>query len=970
LPSSVRPNAAILSKAHLSKATLFDMDLVLCHTTVDFDALGAAVGWARLHPGTKIVLAGGAHPGVQAFLALHRDEYPIIERRSVNPKYLRSLVVVDTQQRDRLGKLADWLDLPQISAVTLYDHHLGATCDIPATDKRIEAVGATTTLVVEQLQGAELHPPLTAAEATVMALGIHVDSGSLTYETATARDAAALAWLMAQGASVTAIATYLDPSLSPLLQRLLAEAIDQLHDRPAQTQVIGGQRIAWVLLEADRYVPGLSTVASRLVDTIGADGLLLGMLYGPKDGGGGLRLSLVGRSRLTGPDWGQLLSPWGGGHAQAAAGTVHWPDTNDRAVGRDRAINCLQSLMGAFQRQIPCPPTAADLMSSPVRTIRPDTSIAEAQRILLRYGHSGLSVVDRAGQLVGIVSRRDLDIALHHGFDHAPVKGYMTWRLRTIAPDTPLSEIEALMVTYDIGRLPVLDPSGQLVGIVTRTDVLRRFHRDRAAPPPMANAADSQDPAEQRLPIHPADPLAALNGNFCPLLSRLTPPLRQLLDRAAQLAQARGWQLYLVGGGVRDLLLDAAHQSLSLSDIDLVVDGCHQARSGEGDGAAVELARALAAAYPAARLQVHGQFQTAALLWHKDPLFDSLWMDIATARTEFYPYPAANPEVEASSIQQDLYRRDFTINALAARLTEPNPGELLDFFGGLMDLRDRQVRVLHANSFIEDPTRIYRAVRFAVKLGFAIEPQTERYIRYAMAQLPIAPAERRRPALETRLKAELKYILQTAYWLPALELLDRLGALACIHPDLRWSRSLRWQLRWLARWGQALTASPSGGSATSQRWELQLEALLAQLPPADRLAVGQRLQLTEASLSRLRALAALEQQLPVALAGPPSPSQIAQTLDPWDRSLLVLVASRGDRPLRRCLWRYLTHLSHLRSPLDGRDLQQLGYRPGKLFRDILGELRQAVLDDVVGDRAAAVAWVLAHYPLPPPPDQP
>lgn len=931
------------------------MDLVLCHITVDFDALGAAVGWARLHPGTKIVLAGGAHPGVQAFLALHRDEYPIIERRSVNPQHLRSLMVVDTQQRDRLGKLADWLVLPHIHQVMLYDHHLGAPCDIPATSRRIEPVGATTTLVVEDLQRADLHPPLTAAEATVMALGIHVDCGSLTYETATARDAAALAWLMAQGASVAAIATYLDPSLSPLLQRLLAAAIEQLHRHPQQIEGPAGQRVAWVLLEADRYVPGLSTVASRLVDTIGVDGLLLGTLYGPKDGSGGLRLSLVGRSRLTGPDWGQLLAPWGGGHAQAAAGTVHWADTNDRAIGHDRAIACLQSLMAAFQQQIPHPPTAADLMSSPVRTIRPETTIAEAQRVLLRYGHSGLSVVDRSGQLVGIVSRRDLDIALHHGFHHAPVKGYMTSRLRTIAPDTPLSEIEALMVTYDIGRLPVLD-QGQLVGMVTRTDVLRRFHRDRTATAVTTETATS----DRRIP------LTDLGGNFCPLLSRLTPPLRHLLDRAAALAQAQGWQLYLVGGGVRDLLLDEAQASLSLSDIDLVVDGCHQARSGEGEGAAVVLARALAADYPAARLQVHGQFQTAALLWHKDPLFDSLWVDIATARTEFYPYPAANPEVEASSIQQDLYRRDFTINALAARLTEPNPGELLDFFGGLMDLRDRQVRVLHANSFIEDPTRIYRAVRFAVKLGFAIEPQTERYIRYAMAQLPIAPADRRRPALETRLKAELKYILQTAYWLPALELLDRLGALACIHPGLGWSRSLRWQLRWLARCGSPLTAAPSGSSATSPRWELQLEALLASLPPADRRAVGQRLQLPEASLLRLAALAALEQQLPIALAGTPAPSQIAQCLDAYDRSLLVLAASRSDRPLRRCLWRYLTHLSQLRSPLDGRDLQQLGYRPGKPFREILGALRQAVLDDVVGDRAAAIAWVQAHYPLSPP----
>lgn len=158
------------------------------------------------------------------------------------------------------------------------------------------------------------------------------------------------------------------------------------------------------------------------------------------------------------------------------------------------------------------------------------------------------------------------------------------------------------------------------------------------------------------------------------LRSRLTPELWQLLIDAANIARDRGGQIYLVGGAVRDLLL-APQNKLALTDIDLVVDG--DCRS--GDCAAVELARTLQKLYPDARLDVHGQFQTAALLWSKDSAFGSLWVDIATARTEFYPYPAANPEVEASSIRQDLYRRDFTINALAVRLGMPRSGELLDF---------------------------------------------------------------------------------------------------------------------------------------------------------------------------------------------------------------------------------------------------------------------------------------------------
>ena len=192
------------------------MDLILCHTTTDFDSLGAAVGLTRLKPGAKLVLTGGTHPAVRDFLALHRDEYALIERRSVNPKQIQSLVVVDTQKRDRLGKAAEWLDLPHLTSIEVYDHHLEAHSDVPATTLQIEPVGATTTLIVEQLQQTPIQ--LTTAEATVMALGIHVDTGSLTYDQTTPRDAAALAWLMVQGASVRQIADYVDPGLSAELQ--------------------------------------------------------------------------------------------------------------------------------------------------------------------------------------------------------------------------------------------------------------------------------------------------------------------------------------------------------------------------------------------------------------------------------------------------------------------------------------------------------------------------------------------------------------------------------------------------------------------------------------------------------------------------------------------------------------------------------------------------------------------------------
>ncbi|MEG4488991.1 CBS domain-containing protein [Microcoleus sp. D2_18a_B4] len=758
------------------------MDLVLCHTTADFDALGAAVGLCVLRPGSRIVLTGGCHPTVRDFLALHRDEYPLIERRSVNPQQIRSITIVDASGRDRLGKAAEWLDLPHLNEIAVFDHHLEAHSDIPATVTQIEAVGASTTLIVEKLknQAEKSDTPfrLLPSEATVMALGIHVDTGSLTFEGATARDAIALAWLMEQGASLGVIAEYVEPALSPQLQDLLREALKNL-----RSEILHGYSVAWVLLSTEAYVPGLSSLASRLLDLTETDALLLGNVYkfGENENNRNIepespvsnRLTIIGRSRIEGTNLSELFKPFGGGgHARAASLATRDVDP----------LLTLNQLADELKAQIPHPPTARELMSSPVRSIRPETSVGEAHRILLRYGHSGLSVVDAGDRLAGIISRRDIDIALHHGFSHAPVKGYMTWQLKTIAPDTLLPEIESLMVTYDIGRLPVLE-NGQLVGIVTRTDVLRELHqqkaRDRGSNAELSYCAVSES-VEQLL------------------RSRISPELWQLLSIAANIAQNRGWQLYIVGGAVRDLLL-ATDDTLALTDIDLVVDG----KCGSDDsGAGVELASSLQKLYPESRLDVHGQFQTAALLWHKDSAFGSLWVDIATARTEFYPYPAANPEVEASSIRQDLYRRDFTINALAVRLGVPRSGELLDFFCGLLDLESKQIRVLHANSFIEDPTRIYRAVRFAVRLGFEIEPQTEGYIRHALASgiyYRIQGENGRAPALETRLKSELKYILQAPYWKVALQMLGDLQALRCIHPSLELDRELWRQLRLLDR---------------------------------------------------------------------------------------------------------------------------------------------------------------------------
>ena len=897
------------------------MDLILCHQSADFDTLGAAVGAARLYPSARIALTGGSLPGVQEFLALYRDEFPLIELRSVDPRQVQRWILVDCYDPDRLGKAAAWLSVPG-AKIEIFDHHLPATpleelWPQQQVSAHIEAVGSTCTLLVERLQGAGIR--LSPFERLALALGLHMDTGSLTFPETTARDAAALTWLMRQGVNLVVLRRFLGDGLTPPMQELLSQGLAQM-----QVEAVGEYRLGTWLLELPEFVPGLAGLVMRLMELTGVDVLLLVARQGE-------RLSLIGRARQEFAQLGQVMARYGGGgHDCAAAATLK--ASPDQPLPDPAQV--LSDLSQAVKERIPPPVTAKDLMSSPVRTIRPEVTIQEAQRVLLRYGHSGLVVVDGQGRLVGVISRRDIDIALHHGFGHAPVKGYMTTEVKTLSPDTPLAEIQRLMVQWDIGRLPVLQ-DGQLVGIVTRTDVLRHLHQLPALSPQLASPALS-----------------------CPLdltFAALSPQHRRLLEEAARIADEKGLRLYLVGGAVRDLLLHRwgrqPSSCLERLDLDLVVDGPYPSTPQGTDppGWGLILGKALKQHFPEARLEIHGKFQTAALIWP-----GGFCVDIASARTEFYPYPASPPEVAMGSIHQDLYRRDFSINALALRLNGPQRGQLLDFFGGQADLQKGIIRALHPNSFIEDPTRIYRAVRFAVHLGFALDPTTEEWIRTAVASgLHDAVGGE-------RLKQELAYILRSRDWPLAFERLAAWGALRCIHPALTWDPSLYRRLQRVGRWAYHFRRRyPELGS--QEIWQLRLEALLLPLPQAPQ--VASQLHLTQAGIERLSHFSHYQALLAQLETGSLSPAQVVRLLQGLRIPAVILLAGLAAKPARRLLWRYLQEWHWVKPPLNGHDLRCLGYKPGPLFQEILERLRCLTLNGELTTRAEAEAWLRKHFPL-------
>jgi tRNA nucleotidyltransferase (CCA-adding enzyme) len=432
--------------------------------------------------------------------------------------------------------------------------------------------------------------------------------------------------------------------------------------------------------------------------------------------------------------------------------------------------------------------------------------------------------------------------------------------------------------------------------------------------------------------------------------------LRSVWRSAAHCALQRGWDLYLVGGAVRDLLLLSGEQ-LTCPDLDLVVGGEESTPYGAG----ILLAQDLQAIYPQTKLTCHEAFQTAALAWPKliDNPLSGISIDIATARIEIYPYPGAHPIVTAGSIYEDLRRRDFTVNALALRLTGEKAGEVTDFFGGQKDLTTKQLRVLHDQSFQDDPTRIFRGVRFLTRLGFSWAPETEAQWRSTLTSgifQDTLKVRERVPSLGERVKAELKYLSDSPQWFMGIQALTDLNAWQCIHPQLRISEDTWLSLNLLER------LISNNHQLQLAHWPLRLEIILASLDLLDREIVAHQLQLAPEAIEQLLQIEMVQttiNQLPFGLR----PSQIVAKLDIYLTSLLHLVLLADPEPDSLLLFKYLTDWSQTVAFLDGNDLKILGYPPGKTYKQILQALTAATCDGLVRDREGSIKFLQANYPL-------
>ena len=842
------------------------MNVVISHEGTDFDALASMFAVSKLYPGTRIIIGGSVNRNVRRFLTLYGTFFDYSIEKELDWKSVKKIWVVDTSSPSRSGKAEELIQTGEVS-FAVYDHHPETPDGLKGEQVVVQSTGACTTLLVELIKKQTL--PLNSLEATLLILGIYEDTGSLTFPTTTARDLQAAAFLIEHGAKLSAIPDYVNMQLTNEQRDVLKLMVNSL-----TVVEVNGIQVHFTAVQVKDYVDGVSFLVHKLMDLEEIN--VLFSLFDMEN-----KVYVIARSRLEEIDVSTITAGLnGGGHKSAASASIRGSSLEDV---RKKIISMMKRSF-SFTR-------AADIMSTPVKTIHRESSINEAYLTLIRSGFSGLPVVDDEGTLVGIIARRDMEKAIHHGLQNAPVKSFMSPQIIGVSTRDSIYTIRNLMVENDIGRVPVIK-SGKPIGIITRSDLLRVFHQKENI---VVNELTRLNVSESVFAHFPAADL-------------------ELINLISGFARRIGVRTYLVGGVVRDIILGVPNH-----DLDLVV---------EGD--AIEFSQNLnrlingkVVAYP--------PFGTSVIF-----LKDKKRIDFASARKEFYRFPGAAPDVEYSDLKKDLFRRDFTLNAMAISIYPDNWGELFDFFGGYRDLRNKILRVLHPLSFVDDPARSIRAVRFEKKYGFHIEPFTMSLLKQTI----------RKNLLESikpdRLKEEIQFILELPQYYRYLERLYQLDMIPSILPGCIWKRE--YADRFVAVEKRLLEL----------RIDFRIDRFLYQLTPLfDDFDIKQISSLQKRlALSRHFTQKVLSYHLQknefISIMGKkdlrPSEAYLRCCSIPLEFLYYLLSVYPEENVVHQRINHYLKEWINIKTILKGSDLKEMGIEAGPHYAKMLSELKLAKID--------------------------
>ncbi len=860
---------------------IVSMKIIATHVNADFDGFAAMVGLTKLHPDAKLVFPGSREPGLRQFFRETAMEVPEIPVQAVQD--VTHLILVDVARVERLGALEDLLLHSPPPLVEVYDHHPEEQGNIRAGRTHIHPYGSTTTIVVLQMiEAGDALPGLSSLEASVMLAGIHEDTANFLSGGTTPQDFQAALWLLERGAEINLVNRI-------LTHRLNSDQTAFFHTMVANCEhlTFEGRAVVLSAFSWHAFVPEAAYLVHRLMDLEPIDIFFALVLMDN-------RVHIIARSVVPDVDVGQILTHLkGGGHKNAASAVL-------KGI---TVIEAREKLLGVLHQHLKRREIARDLMKSNVIAIGANQKISEAAQKMNTHRINALTVTD-GKKAVGTISRQTVDGVIFHGLQDQTVESYMSADLPLIDPETPVQEVLNRMFSGRPRFVLVGKDAENVEGIITRMDLFRFQYEISSQGLPLRKGKQSE--------------------NLKPMLEkRLPQPVVSLLQDAGTIAEKSGCKIYLVGGMVRDLLLHRDN-----SDLDLVVEG-------DGIRFAEEFGRE-----KGCHVSTHRRFGTARLLFP-----DGFKMDVATARTEAYHAPAALPQVLGGVLRQDLYRRDFTINTLAIDLMPKHFGMLVDYFGGWDDLHRGVIRVLHSLSFIDDPTRTLRAIRFATRFNFQISKDTERLMESAVQTRVIEKLSGK------RLWTELRNILQEEHPIPSIRLMHRYRLLPFVHPEVTLDSfllDLLYQVQSVLSWFHLnfLKERALG-------WLLYLMAILEKLDRADRLVVSQRFQLTTAVQEMLKHYKSNTRDIRLRLLNRPNlkPSLLYFSLREFPLEVLLYAMARSsEEPARTQIARFLRDLRSVKLSIKGDDLLKLGIPRGPQIREVLDEVLKAKLDGIADSR--------------------
>lgn len=866
------------------------MQCVTTHDNADFDTFASMVAVKKLYPEARLVFSGSIEARLKDAIGVVELPYPIDRLKDIeqNLEKIKTLILVDVRQASRIGIFASIINRPGVE-VHVYDHHPSTDDDVPATVLCVEPYGSTTTVLTHILKKRGV--AITPSEATIMMAGIYEDTGSLSYVSTTVADFEAAGHLLSCGADLPAVTALLRRELTPDEVGLLNEFLQS-----GAVYSICGVDVLIVSGYLERYAGDISTIAHKVVEIEGARSLF--MLADSSD-----RVHVICRSRAPEVDVGAVMRLLGGGgHAYAASATI-------------KGITLIQAkerLLAALRKTIKPLTTAADIMSHPAITVGPAMTIQDAGGLMRRYNINAAPVVDEGG-LHGVITRQVVDRAVHHGLGAAPISDCMTTDCETVEPETSVDEIREKVVSHGARLLPVVK-GHEVAGVITRTDLLKLL----------------QDGLRREAGAGTGKPRSL--GRL--MRERLPKWAFDMLKEAGEVAAGLGCKAYLVGGFVRDLLLHRDNL-----DIDIVIE----AGGGGADG--IAFAAALAKRR-GARVKEHQRFKTAVVIFA-----DGFKIDVATARLEYYDRPGSLPTVEQSSLKLDLYRRDFIMNTLAVGLNPGRFGELIDFFGARRDIKEKTIRVLHNLSFVEDPTRMLRAVRFSVKFGFKIGKHTLNLMKNSV-KLGVF-----KDLAGVRLFEELKSILAEETSAVAINALHSHGILAIIHAGITWDverEAYFERAKETLAWHELLYTKE-----TVEEWLVLFLALTDPLSDAELKELSERLMMSgrriftviESRRDGIRALGRIGAGLAL------KNSEVYELLHPLPLEVTLYLMARAEKEAcRKAISVYITRLAGIRCELTGADLKEMGLAEGPAIGHTLEALFKMRCDNEITTREEEEAY--------------